>query len=293
MTMHFKVEAIPAAETIFSFMQGQTAYAAACGKVRSMLGEVRKIELDLVDADVGALRACVLEIIGQYGFTGWRHKDGESKTYGGFSLTYNPDHQDGGDPHISSIGTEKNASDEFFWATTGHHHNLKHSYFDTYGFRLRTPASIVGALGRFIDGFSRPLVRSRVGIIPGANIDPTDATYKEKEGWHRDEPVFENLRINIPLQTDDSYLFQMEGEEPYHLETGTAYTWDTHKPHRVFACKPTNLMRIHLVLGVSPWFDFDPSADTWMPNEYFGRMHPFDMLAEGLVSRHLRLRRAV
>jgi hypothetical protein len=290
MTVHFNVAAIPAAETIFSHIQGQTPYEAACRGVESKLSESGKVELALLDLDVSELKECVLKIIEQYGFSGWRHKDGESKTYGGFSLTYNPDHQDGLDPHVSSIGTPKNANDQFFWASTERHQNLKHSYFDTYGFRLRTPASRVGCLGRFIDSFARPLVRSRVGIIAGENVDPEDSTYREKEGWHRDEPVFENLRINIPLQTDDSYLFQMEGEEPYHLEVGKAYTWDTHKPHRVFASKPTKLMRIHLVLGVSPWLDFDAAQDSWTPNEYFGRMHPFDMLADGLVSRHLRAR---
>jgi hypothetical protein len=290
MTMHFKVESIPPAETISHYIQGQTQYEPACQQVRSKFSGARKIELDMVDTDVSELRQCVLDIIEQYGYSGWRHKDGESKTYGGFSLTYNPDHQDGIDPHVSSIGTPKNASDEFFWATTGTHRVLKHSYFDTYGFRVRTPASKIGALGRFIDSFKRPLVRSRVGIIPGENIDPNDAEYKEKDGWHRDEPVFENLRINIPLQTDDSYLFQMEGEEPYHLEVGTAYTWDTHIAHRVFAAKRTKLMRIHLVLGVSPWFDYDPAQDSWMPNDYLGRIHPFDMLAEGLISDKLRVR---
>ena len=290
MTMHFRVAAIPAAETIFSHIQGQTPYEPACRQVETKFRDVKKIELDLVDVDISALKKCVLEIIEKYGFSGWRQKDGESKTYGGFSLTYNPDHQDGTDPHVSSIGTPKNASDEFFWAATGHHQNLKHSYFDTYGFRVRTPASRIGALGQFIDSFKRPLVRSRVGIIPGENVDPNDAVYKEKDGWHRDEPVFENLRINIPLQTDNSYLFQMEGEEPYHLEVGTGYTWDTHKPHRVFAAKRTKLMRIHLVLGVSPWFDFDPAQDSWTPNDYFGQMHPFDMLAEGLISDRLRVR---
>jgi hypothetical protein len=287
----FFVEEIPQSETIFSFIRKNIAYEHACRSVHSKLGGARKIELEIVDVDIERLKDAVLAIVHDYGFAGWRHKDGESRTYGGFSLTYNPNHQDGLDPHVSSIGTPKNPRSEFFWNATARHESLKHSYFDTYGFRTRTPASQQGYLGEFIDSFTRPLVRSRVGIIPGENVDPDDKTYREKEGWHRDEPVFENLRINIPLQTDENYVFQMEDEEPYHLEVGKAYTWDTNRPHRVFARGRTTTMRIHLVLGFSPWFDYDLEKDAWSANTYFGKIHPFDMAAEGLLSRHLRLPR--
>jgi hypothetical protein len=283
------VRDVPSSETIFSYLRQQTGYAAACHAVTSKLSEFNKIELDLVGVDVGELTASVLEIIRVQGFTGWRHKDGVSKNYGGFSLSYNPDHQDGLDPHLSSIGTPKNESSEFFWNSTKSHQQLKHSYFDSYGFRIRTPASKQGALGKFIDSFTQPLIRSRVGIIMGENIDPQQQSYKEKAGWHRDEPVFENLRVNVPLRTDENYVFQMENEEPYHLEVGKAYTWDTNKPHRVFARGETRTMRIHLVLGFSPWFDYDEASDSWKPNRYFGKVHPFDMVANGILSPHLRL----
>ena len=39
--------------------------------------------------------------------------------------------------------------------------------------------------------------------------DDADQTGFES-GWHRDEPVFENLRINIPLVTHRSYKLQVE-----------------------------------------------------------------------------------
>ena len=283
------VASVPQSETIFGYMRGNTAYDTAMRRVRSRLQERSKLEFDMVDVDIERLRNDVLEIVNSHGFTGWRHKDGESKTYGGFSLTYNPDHQDGLDPHVSTLGTPKNASSEFFWNATQKHEILKHSYFDTYGFRARTPASRSGYLGEFIDSFSRSMIRSRVGIIPGENVNPNDPVYQEREGWHRDEPVFENIRINIPLQTDENFVFQMEDEEPYHLEVGKAYTWDTHRSHRVFARGHTKSMRIHLVLGFSPWFDYDAQADAWVPNQFFGKIHPFDIVAEGFLSRHLRL----
>ena len=290
MANHFAVESIPSNSTIFSYLKQSTDYERACRAVRTRLRQTEKLELDLLGVDVAELRESVNSIIASHGFGGWRHQGGESSTYGGFSLTYNPDHQDSPDPHVGSIGTPKNLRSEFFWNATGRHAELKHSYFDTYGFRKRTPASRQGALGRFIDSFGKRMIRSRVGIIPGDKIDTSDPAYQHGEGWHRDEPVFENLRINIPLQTDANYVFQMEGGEPYHLEVGTAYSWDTNRPHRVFARGPTKVMRIHLVLGFAPWFDYSDEADEWFPNEFFGRMHPFDMLADGYFSKHLRLR---
>lgn len=286
---HFSVTAIPQSDTIFSFIRKNTGYEQARKSVRPKLKNVRKVELALVDVDVGELLRSVLQIIAEFGFAGWQHQGGQSRSYGGFSLTYNPDHQDKIDPHISSIGTPKNLRSEFFWNSTGRHEVLKHSYFDTYGFRRRTPASRLGYLGKFIDSFRFPIIRSRVGVLRGENIDPANKEYQEKEGWHRDEPVFENLRINIPLQTDPSYVFQMEGEEPYHLEVGKAYTWDTNRPHRVFAIKSSDTLRIHLVLGFSPWFNYSSEEDVWFPNEFFGKIHPLDMVAEGYFSKHIRL----
>lgn len=285
----FRIAAMPDQQPIFSQLSSLTPYGAACRSVTSPLAGRAKIELQLVDIDVGLLLESVLDIVKTMGMSGWRHKDGESNLYGGFSLTYNPDHQDGLDPHVSTLGTPKNDAKQFFFAATSTHANLKNSYFDTYGFRTRTEASKFGYLGRFIDSFSRSMIRSRVGIVLGENVDPNDQSYKQNAGWHRDEPVFENMRVNIPLQTDDNYVFQMEADAPYHLEVGKAYTWDTNRPHRVFATGRSSVKRIHLVLGFAPWFDYHPATDAWAPNAYFGRMHPFDMAAQGHFSPHLRL----
>ena len=287
--MQFRVQSTPSSETIFHYLARTTTYGSAVRQVSSALMTQSKLELKLVDVDVAALLASVLDIVRTRGFSGWRHKDGESERYGGFSLTYNPDHQDGLDPHVSTIGTPKNAPNEFFWNTTGAHQTPKHSYFDTYGFRARTPASREGALGDFLDTFRRSMVRSRVGIIVGKNIDPTDQTYRDNAGWHRDELVFENVRVNIPLQTDENFVFQMENEKPYHLDVGKAYTWDTNRPHRVFAIGPSSTTRIHLVLGFSPWFDYDAATDMWVQNEFFGRVHPFEIVASGALSPCIRM----
>lgn len=280
---------VPAAMTTFQYLREVTDYTRAVAAVRPRIGRRGRYAFALDPALVEALRESVLAALATVGFRGWRHADGESRGYGGFSLTCNPAHQDGLDPHASTLGTPRNARDAFYWSATGTHAQLRDSYFDTYGFRRRTPASREGALGRFLDGFSRTLVRSRVGVIPGAGVDATDPAYRAREGWHRDEPVFENLRLNIPLVTDPNFAFQMAGEAPHHLAPGFAYTWDTHRAHRVFCTGPTSTARVHLVLGVAPWFDWDEAAQAWRVNAHFGRTHPFDMAAEGLLHPAIRL----
>jgi hypothetical protein len=288
-----RVRDVPSHETIFSFIRRLTDVDRITRTMKPRIGDLARLELACVGLDLEAVRRACLEALTTYGLHGWRHREGTSRSYGGFSLTYNPDHQDDLDPHASTLGTPRNPRDRFYWRSLENHTVLKHSYFDTYGFRRRTAASRIGALGELLDGCAASLVRSRVGLIDGTQVDPDDPQYRAREGWHRDEPVFENLRINVPLQSDPNYVFEMAGEVPYHLEVGRAYSWDTHKPHRVFCAGRTTATRIHLVLGFAPWFDFVEEDDGWRPNEYFGRVHPLDMAAEGLIAPAFRLAAAV
>jgi hypothetical protein len=274
---------VPDNMTVFAHLARKTAYRAAVRRMAEQHKAYRFLELDLPDGLVDKLRSSVLDAMSKYGHSGWRRKDGVSPTYGGFSLAFNPDHQDNLDPNVSSLGTPQNASDKFYYNRRARDLPAKNSYFDSYGFRRRTPASRHSELGGFLDALRRPLVRSRVGIIYGERVDPTDESYRANSGWHRDEPIYENLRVNIPLQTDPNFVFEIEGEPPRHLEVGKAYSWDTHIPHRVYCSGPTKLERIHLVLGVAPWFDYDADDDSWQANEFFGREHPFDLLLTGRI----------
>ena len=80
----------------------------------------------------------------------------------------------------------------------------------------------------------------------------------------------------------------MEDEEPYFLQPGLAYTWDTNLPHRVWCREKTTVQRYNLVIGVSPWFDYDEGAQEWRPNEYFRKVSPLDMMEQGLIFDWLR-----
>jgi hypothetical protein len=287
--MRIRVADVPPGMTVFQYIRSRCDHDRLAARCVPRVGRRARLSFDLGGTDLSALRAEVEAALARHGFRGWRHAAGESRAYGGLSLTWNPRHQDGPDPEAATLGTPRNAREEFFWNSVGRHEQLRDSYFDGYGFVQRTPFARAGALGAFLDGFSRSLVRSRVGVIPGAAVDAGDEAYLAREGWHRDEPVFETLRLNIPLATDPNFVFQMAGEPPYHLGVGRAYTWDTNRPHRVFCRGGTPATRIHLVLGVSPWFDHDPVEDAWTANEHFGRTHPFDMAAEGLLHPAIRL----
>lgn len=224
-----------------------------------------------------------------YGDHGWISSDGVSKYYTGFSLVYNPHHIENLDPHSSTLGTEKNSmrTGEFFYGVVKNHNVLKNSYFDGLAFNVPTPASEYKSIGQFMSRSKRTRIRSRLSIIRG------DTAYSAESaangGWHRDELVFENLRINIPILTNQDYLFEIEGRPAQHLPVGYAYSWDTNVSHRVFAAAPSTHPRIHFVLGFSPWWDYDPVEQSWTQNEFYGRKHPFDMLTDGDIFEGLCL----
>lgn len=210
--------------------------------------------------------------------------------YGGIGLTYNPTHTELADANIHEQvqGNPRPAQGvknpfSSLTADKTQQYAVKDSHYDTYGLSYRTPASRHGYLGTFLDRCQRTMVRSAVRIIYAENEGPVGEDRYAGVTWHRDEPMFENLRVNIPLVTDPIFVLEQQGHAPVHLEAGYAYSWDTKILHRAYATKKEPKHRIHLMLGFSCWWDFDENAGTWTQNEYFGKMHPKDMLASGLV----------
>jgi hypothetical protein len=253
-------------------------------KPRRVYPKVMKFRID--DFNPVAMADCILAATKIYGDHGWKDAGGASDGYTGFSLVYNPNHQDGLDPHSSTLGTPKNSITEFFWNKTEKHQVLKDSYFDGYGFNIPTPASDYDLIGTFMSRSKRTRVRSRMSILNGWVYDQSRL---DSRGWHKDEPVFENLRINIPVTTSKDYLFQIEGLEPKHLDVGWAYTWNTYEPHRVYNGSKNQDRRIHFVLGYSPWWDYIPEEQAWVQNEFYGNKHPFDMIVDGDIFAGLTL----
>lgn len=276
----------PESITVSKWLKSQTDWVALMDTVKPVRKYPTVMAFKIDNFDPIALRDSILEATEIYGDHGWKSAQGESLSYTGFSLVYNPKHQDNLDVHSSTLGTPRNNKDEFFWNKTHNHSVLKDSYFDGYGFNTPTPASQHGSLGDFMKRCNRTRVRSRLSILNGyAFSDDPKREYR----WHKDEPIFENLRINIPITTDDNYFFQIENHDRVHLPVGWAYSWNTFVPHTVFNTKENNTRRIHFVLGFSPWWDYLPEEEAWVQNEFYGVKHPFDMLYDGDVFSGLTL----
>lgn len=216
----------------------------------------------------------VLELEKEIGLQGWKIKGSESLSYRGFSLAYNPDFLDK-DVSIfhQSMGSDNLTQSYGKKINLGTHTQVKNTYYDSYAFRLKHEL-IENHLGFFLNKFRCSLVRSRVAFFNKFCGIPNDAP------MHQDEIPFQLFRINIPLQTSEEYILELKGTDEYgnefdlvkHLELGKVYFWNTRIPHRVDINKPcfNPKDRIHLVLGFSPWFDYDQSTDSFVASDLHG-----------------------
>lgn len=276
--MHkFSPKDCPKDKTVFQWIKSQCDFKEAKEAAPPIRSYPDILSFKIKDWDPTKLAECTDDIIRNYGEFCWEHdrKSDYNPAYTGFSLVYNPSHQEGLDPNGSTWGTSKNSGPEMYWDGTQNHEHLKDSYYDTYGFNVPSPASQHGYLGDFLKRCKASRIRSRVGIVHGARPAP------DFFGWHKDEEIWENLRINIPITTVESMKFQFEDKPPVHLDVGWAYSFDSNVPHRVFSAEANECRRIHLVLGFSPWFNHDPVEDVWYANEFYGKKHPFDMIVDG------------
>lgn len=287
--------AIKSGDTVFDHLDRQHHLQSAAAHFPSRTGLLQQYTISF---NLPALAAACQAVIARYGLRGFRNTedDSDAPAYGSLSLTCNPDRD--GDPHSSTLGSAYLKHGQYFYATPQSRAQMpvqKGDYYDTYGFRRLTPAGSFGALGDLLRGFRLPVVRSRLSVIQADRAEASQFSF----GWHRDETVFHNLRINIPIWTTPDHLLEIETERDqpdptsttirqYHLACGKAYSWDTNKPHRVFTRRISPQSRCHLVIGLAPWFDYDPEEDSWQPNAYFGKLHPHDIVAEGLAHPLIR-----
>ena len=294
----FRVRDLPEEMAVIKSIAQQTDYAAACKAVKPRSALQGLIALRMPRPLFEGLRDAADEAIRRHGVHGWLTAEGRSDKdrYLSLSLTHNPDLDDPGiiDVHQSTLGTSVNPKRDFYYGATQRFAKLKNTYFDTYGFRLLTPAARIGALGQFLSECRLSLVRARLSVLRGED-GPSGFNF----GWHRDEPVYENVRLNIPLRSHRNFRLQLEHRldrpqpgsttmSDHYLAPGKAYTFDTHRPHRVYASRACKVERVHLVLGFAPWFRYDAAVDAWQPNEFYGRVHPLDILRGGALHPALR-----
>jgi hypothetical protein len=279
MKYKFYVKEIPEPYPIWEYIREKTNIN---GFYKSMVSSADASDLLTLkhSLDLNLLFESTNEMQEKFGFKGWQSQTGESKSYGGLSLVYNPDYKELVDINQQTLGTKTNQRDEFFYAQTGRFDSIKNTYFDSYAFRKPAPCVTETKFYKFIKDFKRHPLRSRLATI---NSKYVPEKYRESYGWHKDEYVFENLRINIPIKTNETFLFQILNKPSTHLSVGNVYSWDTNIAHRVFPTTEDDASRTHLVLGFSPWFDYNEEEDSFTSNEFYGELHPIDMLLSGHV----------
>lgn len=272
------LDEIPKTQAVDIYIMSKTGSRDKWISIRNSYPK-KKIELKILDYDHRRLEEDCKICLNTLGYHGWINSETTNKPikYGGLSFVYNPNHIDGNDPVASTLGTTRNKLNQFYDYNTTNTPEIKNSYLDTYSFTEPTDLKNYGYIKEFLDSRSkRTMIRSRLGVIKAGFPNPTFNEY----AWHRDEQIYVNLRINIPITTEENYKFQMKDEEPYHLKLGNVYSWDTSVPHRVYHTAITSIDRIHFVLGYSPWFDFDKENQCWIKNDFWGK-HPFQMLEDG------------
>jgi hypothetical protein len=111
---------------------------------------------------------------------------------------------------------------------------MNNSYYDSYAFNQ--PNTVAREqFGDLFGHFKRTVIRSRLSVIRAGARDSVNPDYL----LHRDEPVYENIRINIPLTASPNHYLQYNGKD-VNLKLGQAYTWDTNQPHRVHGVDHTD-----------------------------------------------------
>lgn len=237
------------------------------------------------ELDINSIITSSIEMVDKFGFRPWQAADVDNQAYGGLSLVYNPDYVEDVDLNQQTLGTKTNNSDEFFYGKTGKFKSIRNTYFDSYAFRQLAPCVTETSFVGFARSFKRHILRSRLATVNAQHVSDND---RDEFGWHKDEYVFENLRINIPIVTDETFMFEIKDKPAEHLAVGNIYSWDTNIAHRVFPTIQEPRSRTHLVLGFSPWFDYDAEEDCFYSNEFYGEMHPIDMLIDGYVNEKIK-----
>lgn len=161
------------------------------------------------------------------------------------------------------------------------------SFDNTYTQIQKTRLADHGHIGKLLQSFDRPILKSRIAVLKSQQEETQTLGFM----WHQDESIFLNLRVNIPIITSDHYAIQILGSDQrktrvheFSMATGHAYVYNTGLPHRAYCKKLNKQDRIHLIVGCSPWFDFDLESKTWISNEFYGEVHPFEMFKKGLIS---------
>jgi hypothetical protein len=282
-----KLSTVPDSIPVHQYIFEKTDFLAQCKKFNNYFDK------DFVTASLNCnfnhLANDIKESLEIYGTFPFSYKNKSQDTsYTSVSLNFNSNSIDkvSNNPHQGILGSSIGS----YKSINNYKNNLlgKNTYNDTFSFTERTDCSNYKGLGVFLNSLKRSMIRSRISILHGSNSSIQDISY----GWHNDELIFLNLRVNVPIQSTENYYIQILNDQvlehsqisEFNLKTGQVYAYDTHKYHRACCKKLERTPRINLILGVSPWFDFDKENNQWISNEFYGDAHPFEMLQEQLIT---------
>lgn len=229
-------------------------------------------ELGLPSAE--QLLQATLELEETIGLYNWETSKASYDDYRGFSLTYNKNYVGDKTTVFDQTLGSKVTSQVYGWnKETNPIKEVKNTYYDTYAFKDIHPL-IQEKYSALFNRINGTIARSRVSYLYPATIALPDSS-----GVHVDEWPFHLMRINIPLQTTTNHVLQTFGKDPLgneltiekHLEVGKCYIWNTKIPHQVTIKEETRdtKPRIHMVLGIIPYFTFNEELNSYVPNSNF------------------------
>lgn len=270
----------PRERTVIDYIKTQCDWEGAKKAVGSKFMPTLSVNLDV---DAPALLREVTELYREVGAVTWQSQN--SLNLYGLSLNHNPDH------HrdlwkMGSFGHERYkrfSKYDYYKAVDADKANrVKDDYLDSYGFRSLLPeVANKPNLKMLFDKFKLPVVRSTARTINGSLCYPTPSN---DGGMHVDDSPFEVLRINISLSNNGDFGLQYLGTDPIYTEAGDNLVVNTDVQHRAFIKQPNNFIRTNLIIGVAPWMNYDKEKDEWSLNEYFGRLHPYDIVNQELIT---------
>ncbi len=240
--------------------------------------------------DFDLLKEDVVKGLNLYGMYPFKYKNGKiDESYVSTSLTYNSQAIDSlsSNVHEATLGSTLLSGGSY---STNVSDFQKNTYNDTFSFKERTPLSCYGELGKIFDSLKMQLSRSRISKVISEKVE-----FKSfNSGWHNDESIFLNLRINIPIISSKEHFIQLiinsDGQSletsEFNLEEGYAYVYNTEINHRPLTKAHSDIDRINLILGISPWISFNSEEKYWYANEYYGKLHPFEIFSNNLISSY-------
>jgi hypothetical protein len=277
--------------TLLGYLEKNTDFFEVCKAVEARESKKwgpfvqKEISLDLINS----IADYVIEQGNQIGWHAFTFGGQEIESdYQSISLTYNPNQLDAPSEnvHQATLGSKqfKTGINEHYKKMSNK--NFKNTYSDSFGFLELTPIAQSGALGRMISGIKRTIIRSRISRL----ICSKERVQHPDFCWHNDESIFVNFRINIPLRSTKNHVIQIiqtPGEVSsivqFPLIPGFSYGYNTHLYHRPTCLSLDHSERINMILGITPWLDYNREKNQWESNEFYGKMHPFEMLLAGHI----------